>query len=440
MLSFFTKKKTASTPSDKTKSNDLPETGKKNGLLKPVQVPVSFLKQLSPIAQLLEEKELRQLPIKTASFSPGSILFNRGFDVDALAYIVRGSVFMEASNGSGQEITAGTLKAMFPLSAGPFHQLTAIAKTPVTLIYAPLSILKLEHSKINPLQNKWQGNERLLNNPFYAVFEDAYRCGEFAIPSLPDIAFKLRRVTEQNASIADVVKIINLDPAISAKLIQVVNSPFYRTLNPITSCHGAVNRLGLATTRSLATAISMQNLFKGKKPAIKKRIRESWLQSVRVSGISHTLARHTGKIAPEEALLAGLLHTIGTLPLLMFADSLSGELYTPEDIDLCITELQGALGSLILERWGFPDHFAKVPIQTSQWFENTGPDLTLGDIVLLAKFHHLLSETGGADLPLINTLPAYQKLNDQLLTPELSLQMLQDSKQQILEAIKFFAM
>ena len=46
-----------------------------------------------------------------------------------------------------------------------------------------------------------------------------------------------------------------------------------------------------------------------------------------------------------------------------------------------------------------------------------------------------MSYPGGADLPLISTLPAFQKLHDQLFTPELSLQILQDSKQQILGSV-----
>ena len=437
MFNLF-KKKPAQPLEVKTEPKARSSNDKEPAVAKHIKVPVSFLKRLMPIAQLLVEEEIKQLQIRTASFSPGSILFNRGSDVDALVYIVKGSVFMETSNGSGQEITAGTLKALFPLATGQFHPLTAIAKTNVTVIYIPPSILRFNRSPINPLHDKWRASEPLQTNPFFNHFYDYYQRDELKIPSFPDIALKLRRATQQDIGIADVVKIINLDPAIAAKLVQVVNSPIYRTLNPITSCHGAVNRLGLATTRNLVTAISMRNLIKCEKPSIKKRLQETWMQSIRVSGISHALARLIGKVDPEEALLAGLLHNIGTLPLLMFADSLPTENYTSADIDLCINELQGPLGSIILERWEFPDNFKNIPLQSSHWFENTGADLILGDIVLLAKFHHLLAYGGGADLPLISTLPAFQKLHNQPLTPEMSLQILQDAKQQITDTMKFF--
>ncbi|MGR9115443.1 MAG: HDOD domain-containing protein [Gammaproteobacteria bacterium] len=392
-----------------------------------------------PIAQLLVEEEIQNLQIKSSSYSPGSIIFNRGCDVDSLAYVIKGSVFLEAGNGSGQEISAETLKALFPLSTGSFHHLTAIAKTQATLIFVPQSIFRFNRSRFNPLENKWQASEQLQNNPFFNLLFEYYQREELKIPSFPEVALKLRRATQnQDIGIADVVKIINLDPVIAAKLIQVVNSPIYRTVNPITNCHDAVNRLGLTTTRNLVTAISMKNLIRSEKPIIKKRIQQTWMQSIRVSGISYTLARLSHKAIPEEALLAGLLHNIGALPVLMFADTLPPENYSAADIDLCINELQGPLGSLILEQWDFPENLKNLPLQSRHWFEDTGPEVQLSDIVLLAKFHDLLSNTGGIDLPLICTLPAFQKLENQLLTPELSLQILRDAKQQIGEAMSFF--
>jgi hypothetical protein len=64
--------------------------------------------------------------------------------------------------------------------------------------------------------------------------------------------------------------------------------------------------------------------------------------------------------------------------------------------------------------------------------------LQLSDIVLLARFHSELSDLQRQNLPPINTLPAFQKLGDNTLTPEMSLQTLADAKQQIAETLNFF--
>lgn len=289
------------------------------------------------------------------------------------------------------------------------------------------------------MDNELKISEHLKDNPFFNRFYQHFIQGELKTPSFPDVALKMRKAIQLDCEIADIVKIVNMDPVIAAKLIQVVNSPLYRPLNPISNCLNAINRLGRKTTRNLVIAFSMKNLIKSEKPLIKKLIQYNWLQSIKVSSISHTLAQLTKKVDPDEALLAGLLHNIGVLPILTFADSLPEGTYQPADIDLCINEIHGQIGSIILEKWEFPDNLKQIPVQSTNWHTNTTEDLNLTDIVLLAKYHNLLASTDNTELPLISTLPAFKKLGNQLLTPELSLQILHDAKQQIAETMSFFA-
>ena len=288
------------------------------------------------------------------------------------------------------------------------------------------------------LDNELKISENLKDNPFFSLFYQHFIKGELKTPSFPDVALKMRKAIQQDADIGDIVKIINMDPVISAKLIQVVNSAIYMPLTPISNCLNAINRLGLTTTRNMVTSFSLKNLIKCKNPLLKKLIQQAWLQSIKVSSISHTLAQLTKKVNPDEALLAGLLHNIGILPILTFADSLPEGSYQPADLDLCITEIHGQIGSIILEKWGFPDNLKQIPLQSANWFTSTTENLNLADIVLLAKYHYLLASPGTTELPPIDTLPAFQKLENQTLTPEMSLQILSDAKQQIAETMSFF--
>ncbi|MBE0434547.1 MAG: HDOD domain-containing protein [Methylomicrobium sp.] len=422
-----------------TAERQLSGTKQSSNNFKPVNIPVKFLKRLMPLGQLLIEEEIQDLKIRTENFTPGSALFIRGTEVDSLVYLCKGTIYLEAASGIGQEINEATLKALFPLSSGDFHQFTAIAKSNVTVIYIPNTVLLLNRNPINPLNNPLLAPDSLQKNPFFIRFHEHYQKYDLKIPSFPDVALKLRRSAMQDVGIAEVVKIVNMDPVIAAKLIQIVNSPIYRTLNPISNCHDAVNRLGFKNTMNLVTAISMKSLIKSEKPTIKKRIQENWAQSIKVSCISYTLANLTRQVNPEEALLAGLLHNIGNLPMLMFADQLPESAFTVSDLDQCIKSLQGQIGTIILERWEFPDNLKTVPVKVSNWFDHSGETLNLSDIVLLAKFHFLMTlHEHRVELPLINTLPAFQKLDSQLLTPEQSLQILQDAKQQINETMKIF--
>lgn len=392
-----------------------------------------------PVSQLLSEKEILKLQITAANFAPGAIVFNRGTEVDSLIYLIKGNIFMEADNGSELEINAQTFKSLYPLSAGKLHYFTAIAGSDVTVIHIPKTILQPGQHTIAPLNKALKFSERLNDNPFFKRFYQHVTQGELSTPNFPDIAIKLREAIHQDRNTADIVKIINMDPVISAKLIQVVNSPVYRAANPISNCFDAINRLGLTTTRNLVTAFSMNNLIKSQHPSIKKLVQTTWLQSIKISSISYTLAQLTQKVDPDEALLAGLLHNIGVLPILTFADSLPENAYQSTDLDLCISEIHGQIGSIILKKWELPDNLRQIPLQSSDWFASTTEDLNLNDIVLLAKYHHILHSPGKAELPLIITLPAFQKLENQPLTPEMSLQVLHDAKQQIEQTMSFFS-
>jgi HD-like signal output (HDOD) protein len=281
--------------------------------------------------------------------------------------------------------------------------------------------------------------EQLKDNPFVSRFSQHYAQGELKTPSFPDVALKMRKAIQQDCEMADLVKIVNMDPVISAKLIQVVNSPFYMPMVPITNCLNAINRLGRKTTRDLVVTFSMKNLIRSEKPVIRKLIQQAWFQSIKVSSIAYTLATLTKKVDSDETLLGGLLHNIGALPILTFADSLPVDAYQPGDVELCINEIQGQIGSLILEQWEFPANLQAIPLQSSDWYANTSEKLSLNDIVILARYHYYLSSPGGVTLPKIDELPAYQKLGDEPLTPEMSLQILQDAKQQVAETLGFFS-
>lgn len=290
-----------------------------------------------------------------------------------------------------------------------------------------------------PVDKELKISEHLKGNHFIGLFREHYSHGKLETPSFPDVALKMRRAIQQDCEIADLVKIINMDPVISAKLIQVVNSPFYMPMHPITNCFNAINRLGRKTTRDLVITFSLKNLIKSDKPFIKKLIQQTWFQSIKVSSISFTLAKLVKKVDSDEALLSGLLHNIGVLPILTFADSLPEGSYQPEDIDLCIDEVNGQIGSIILDQWEFPENLKQIPLGTSGWFTDTSENLNINDIVVLAKYHYFLTTPGHNELPLIESLPAYKKLGNQPLTPEMSLQILHDAKQQIADMMGFFS-
>jgi HD-like signal output (HDOD) protein len=243
---------------------------------------------------------------------------------------------------------------------------------------------------------------------------------------------------QKDISIADAVKIVNLDPVIASKLIQVVNSPLYMTALPISNSHDAINRLGLKITQNLVTSISLSKLFRSTNKALHNKVQQLWKQSIHIASLSYTLASLTHKINPDEALLAGLIQNIGALPIITYAETLKKSPYSEQELDQTLQILQAKVGEFILRKWHFPEILQHIPCKTSHWYFDDHPNLQLNDIVLLARFHAQLGTPQAQNLPPLNTLPAYLKLDKYSLTPDMSLQALHDAKQQIAESLSFF--
>jgi HD-like signal output (HDOD) protein len=403
---------------------------------KKVKVSVSFLKRLQPIG-LLAEAELKQVEVLLAEFAAREVIYKESETLAYLAYVVAGEVYCESSTGTQYDVVANTFKALYPISSSSSNLFSAIAKSPVKIIYLPASLLQeSSNSQIkvdinNPIISQ-QLQKLSLGRNLLSILQQQ----TIDIPSLPDVAIRLRMAVQKDIGIAEAVKIINLDQGISAKLVQVVNSPLYCGVKPFTSCDAAVNRLGLMTTRNLVTSFSMKALFKSNNRVLTKKVQQAWQQSVTVSSLCHTLAVLTHKVDPEEALLAGLTHNIGILPIIRLADQQAS--YSPEELEQCIKISGAYIGQCVLRQWGFAEALVKIPYLIDNWFYESGTDFGLVDVVILAKYHSLLGTDYVPFLPALHDLPAFQKLGDNGLTPDMSLQILYDAKQQVAEAMSLF--
>jgi len=405
--------------------------------VKKLNIALPFLQKLYPI-RLLSESELQQIEVLGEDFEPGQVIYREGDPLTFLAYIIDGEVLCENAIGAHYEVVAHTFKALYPLSSSDLSLFTAIAKTKVKVIYLPKDLLLGSSSRqvktdigqlamAGPLQ-KIPFGQKLLNS---------IQADNIEVPGLPDVAIRLRMAVQKDIGIAEAVKIVNLDPRIAAKIIQVANSPLYRGVNSFSSCDTALNRLGLNATRNLVTSFSMKALFTSKNKLLTKKMHQAWQQSVKVSSLCHTLALLTKKADPEEALLAGLTHNIGILPIVKLADQ--QENLSFEDLEECLRISQAYIGQLVLTQWGFPETVVKIPYLIDNWFYESGTDFGLVDIVILAKYHSLLGSEYMPFLPALHDLPAFQKMGSQGLTPGMSLQILHDAKQQVADAMNLFS-
>jgi len=256
---------------------------------------------------------------------------------------------------------------------------------------------------------------------------------KLVLPTLPEVALRVRdTLSDELKSLADVSKIITTDTALSARLIQIANSPLLRTAAAIESVEGAVTRLGGDMIRNLVTSIVMEQMFQATSDATDKRLRHVWEHSTQVAAISSALTKQFTKLKPDMALLAGLVHDIGELPILTHAEDRPELLEDEALLDSIIAKAHTKIGAAILTKWNFPPELVAVVAEHEDVMRNSGGDIDYTDIIIVADLQSLI----GTDHPCIkldwNEVPAFQKMG---LTADINIIEMDGTGEEI-EAVK----
>lgn len=218
---------------------------------------------------------------------------------------------------------------------------------------------------------------------------EAIENDQLVLPTLPEVALRVREAAEDpDVTSADMGKLIGNDTALTARIIKVVNSPLLRISNEITDLHTAINRLGINYTCNLAIGLAMEQMFQATTDAVDHKMREVWAKSTEIAGISYVLCKHFTRLSPDQAALAGLVHQIGVLPILTYAEEHSSLLANSLTLDRVIEEIHPKIGKRILKAWDFQESIVNVP-QDYLDFERNTPKLDYADIVQVAYLQSL---------------------------------------------------
>ncbi|MDT8406660.1 MAG: HDOD domain-containing protein [Methylococcales bacterium] len=399
------------------------------------------MQKLIPIRTLTEEELIAFATERCAEHYPaGSIIAQSGDCSDAACYLLSGEVEIADNTGQNYRVKADTPKACFPLASGDRHMVAITATKNAQILKVSHRIMRSANfASRDAHECAITIPETLKESPLVTGFMDLFQQEKIDIPTLPDIALRLRSAMREDIGIADAVKIIQLDPVIAAKLIKVANCPLYLSKMPAKSCLEAINRIGLRATHTLVQLLTLKQIFKSSSPTLSQLLNKLWQRSIFISCIAYVLAEHTGKIPPDEALMAGLITDIGVIPLVNFAANLPKEYVDTHELTQAISALKGPVGVHILKCWAFSDDMINIPLNAQDWFHYSGPQLSLTDIVVLARLHSKIGTKTMAQLPAISSIPAAAKLVSIELSPDCSLQILHEAKERIHQATRDFS-
>lgn len=230
------------------------------------------------------------------------------------------------------------------------------------------------------------------------------------LPTLPEVALKIRLAAENlDISVSDLSKVIGSDTALSARLIKVVNSPLMRASVEVSDLHTAITRLGINYSCNLAIGLVVEQMFQAKSDVVERKMREIWKKSLQVAGISYTLCRNHSQLKPDQATLAGMVHLIGVLPILTYAEDHYELLSDSVSLNHVIERIHPIIGDKLLSAWEFPEPLAKLPGQF-QDFNRQSPRADYVDLVQIATVHSYQGSSHPYAEIELSSLPAFARL------------------------------
>ena len=147
-----------------------------------------------------------------------------------------------------------------------------------------------------------------------------------SLPTLPGVAVELvRQCREAEVDLRKTADLISRDPALTAKLLQFVNSPFFGLRREVKTPGHAVALLGFNSVRTLALGFTVVRGLR-KNDTRDFDYLNYWKRSILSAAAARTVAVRLELAEPEELFLAGLLQDIGMLVLQQVAPEQYGKL------------------------------------------------------------------------------------------------------------------
>jgi putative nucleotidyltransferase with HDIG domain len=181
------------------------------------------------------------------------------------------------------------------------------------------------------------------------------------LTSLPQTLAEVLRVTrEEDSSTQELAKVLMRDPAMTAKVLRIANSPYYGAGRTISTVTQAVVTLGMRTVSALTLSSSVYKLVGDWKTAIDRT--RFWRHSLEVAIGSRMIYEALGKKSSEEAFVAGLLHDIGILVLENSFPDKYRQIWQRVQQGESLAELEeqvwgtnhARVGKFLLEQWHIP--------------------------------------------------------------------------------------
>jgi putative nucleotidyltransferase with HDIG domain len=187
--------------------------------------------------------------------------------------------------------------------------------------------------------------------------------------SLPDIYIRLKSILDDpDHSLAEVAVLISRDPALTLRLLNIVNSSFFSFAVKVDTVSRAITLLGTQQIHDLVLATSVVETFKGMSSAIMD-MQRFWRQSLFCAAICRNAAFSHPGCNREQLFVAGLLHDIGHLLIYQARPERAQQamgVAKEKGVPLFQVEREllgfdyAMVGAELMRKWTLPEHLAAI--------------------------------------------------------------------------------
>ncbi len=191
------------------------------------------------------------------------------------------------------------------------------------------------------------------------IIEEKLNSEDIMLPVPQDVAIDLSiLLRKEDIDVKETVKIVEKDPSLTAKILNLSNSPVYAGLVKIKTIDQAIARLGIKTVKNFLMTIKFKDVFMGGSNFLKNIFSMNWQHSLACAICARRIAEKSNlSFIADDAYLLGLMHDIGTTPILSTLVNIKKQNSEIELSNELINEIIVAFhpqtGSKILEKFNF---------------------------------------------------------------------------------------
>lgn len=360
----------------------------------------AMLQRLSTLRESsADERQALCAQLTLHQAAKGEVLLDFGATDDSTLYLIEGSVRLIAEDGAVKKIRHTDPSALAPLARlRPSHYkiVTEQHSRYLTIDNSLLdqaagrsdsnSSLTLETYEVVEEEEDpgYMGSENQLT---VQIYEDL-NAGKLLLPTLPEVAVRIgEAVLNDDSDARSIADLIETDPAIALKIVKAANSARYGGVSQVVNVSEAVARLGMRNTRTLVVTFALRELFRTASKKLGDRMQALWEHSRRIAALSQVLGDKVGGFNSHEALLAGLVHDIGSLAVIGYARDFPDVADNPVALETSISAMRTQLGGMILASWKLPLDLVTAAKEAENWYrEHPGP-ADYADLVVVAQLH-----------------------------------------------------